>query len=347
MCINFPKKQITLFICLIFVFSGCKAFSPTTEQKLQLIDPRFPYAEENLDVIVSDTNQTVATSSNVVGQMAQAPKTAVNSFVDGYKGRSNANPYDRSEPFVYDDYNRKVLGQMGKDLMEPVDRGEMAYPKALRAPHLVEGEKVELTKEAILYKQHLDKVDDTIMDAEELMVDKDFTNALAKINEALDLDPASEKARATHAKIIRAEERSRFEAELDKKRDEEAEVLRQEQDQVKKQEDMKKARLVEEYIIKIDQSLTYGDYDEAVRLSQVMRNLAPDNPRAREISDQVDLAIFKRSLDPRILHNDMLMEDLILEHFRRYQEYADTGLDDLADRELKKIAFLESLKNTQ
>ncbi|MBN1493674.1 MAG: WVD2 family protein [Candidatus Omnitrophica bacterium] len=320
---------------------------PDTEQRPQIIDPRFPYLEHDAAVAVQRTNETVKQGSNVVGQMAQKPKVAIESFVDGFQGKSDANPYERPKPYFYDDYNRDVLGQMGKDLMEPFESSEMAYPKALRSPYLVEGEDVDLTKEAILYKQQLDEVNKLIMAAEEYVNEKDFLNALAKVNQALDLDPASEMARAMHAKIIRAEERARYEQELERKQAAEAEKLEQEQAEIKKQEDMKKARLVEEYIIKIDQSLTYGDYDEAKRLAELMRNVAPDNPRAREISDQVDLALFKRSLDPRILHNDLLMEDLILEHFRRYQEYADTGLDDLADRELKKIAFLESLKSTQ
>jgi hypothetical protein len=347
MCIKFPKKRILLLVGLVFVLSACHAFMPETEKKPQLIDPRFPYLNDNLEVTTQRTNESVKTAGNVVGQMAQKPVVAVESFVDGFQGRTDDNPYDRSVPYFYDDYNRGVLGQTGKDLMEPVPAGEMSYPKALRAPYLVDGEDVDLTKEAILYKQQLDTVDKLVADAEALMNEKDFTSALAKVNQAADLDPASDLVRAKHAEIIRAEERARFEGEIQVKKKAEDAVLQQEEAEAKKQEDMRKARLVEEYIIKIDQSLTLGDYDEAQRLAQIMRNVAPDNPRAREVSDQVDLALFKRSLDPRILHNDLLMEDLILEHFRRYQEYVDTGLDDLAERELKKIAFLESLKNTQ
>jgi tetratricopeptide (TPR) repeat protein len=320
---------------------------PETQQKPQLVDPRFPYMNDNLAVSVQRTNAAAKASGNVVGQMAQKPVTAVESFVDGFQGRTDENPYDRSVPYFYDDYNRGVLGQMGKDLMEPVPAEDMSYPKALRAPYVVDGENVDLTKEAILYKQQLDEVEKLVADAEALMNEKDFTNALAKVDQAADLDPASDLVRKKHAEIIRAEERARFEGELLVKKEAENALLQKEQDEAKKQEDMRKARLVEEYIIKIDQSLTLGDYDEAQRLAQIMRNLAPDNPRAREVSDQVDLALFKRSLDPRILHNDLLMEDLILEHFRRYQEYVDTGLDDLAERELKKIAFLESLKKIQ
>ncbi len=346
MGIKFPKKRFLLLVGLVFVLSACKAFMPETQQKPQLIDPRFPYLDENLKVSVERTNESAKVAGTVIGQMAQKPVAAAEAVVDGFKGRSDANPYDRAKPYFYDDYNREVLGQMGKDLMEPVPAGEMAYPKALREPYVVEGEKVHLTKEAILYKIQLEEIEKLVAEADELVAQKDFTTALAKMNQAMDLDPANDLVRAKHAEVIRAEERSRLEGALQVQKNAEEELLRQEQAEAQKQEDMRKARLVEEYIIKIDQSLTVGDYDEAQRLSQIMRNLAPDNPRAREVSDQVDLALFKRSLDPRILRNEMLMEDLILEHFRRYQEYVDTGLGDLAERELKKIAFLESLKNT-
>jgi hypothetical protein len=347
MCIKFPKKRLLLLVGLVFVLSACQAFMPDTQKKPTIIDPRFPYLNESLEVSTQRTNESVKVASNMAGQMAQKPVVAVESFVDGFQGRTDDNPYERSVPYFYDDYSRGVLGQEGKNLMEPVPAGEMPYPKALRAPYLVDGENVDLTKEAILYKQQLDAVEKLVAEAEALMNEKDFTGALVKVNQAADLDPASDLVRMKHAEVIRAEERARFEGEMQVKKKAEDAVLQQEESEAKKQEDMRKARLVEEYIIKIDQSLTLGDYDEAQRLAQIMRNLAPDNPRAREVSDQVDLALFKRSLDPRILHNDLLMEDLILEHFRRYQEYVDTGLDDLAERELKKIAFLESLKNTQ
>ena len=39
---------------------------PETGKKPQLIDPRFPYMEENLNVAVQSTNETISTSDSLI-----------------------------------------------------------------------------------------------------------------------------------------------------------------------------------------------------------------------------------------------------------------------------------------
>lgn len=342
---KFPQKKFFLVCLLMMLIASCKSLPLQKYTGPQLCDPRFPYLQDNLEVAVDNVNADVAQVGHAVGKMARKPQVALESIINGYKGVSDKNPYDRPKPYYYEEYSRDVLGSMGERLMEPIADTKMQYPKPLRAAYMVEGEDLQLTKEAILYKQFLDEVSSLLEEAEALMYENRFDEAFAKVNEAFGLDPTNEAAREMYTQVVRAEERAKYEAERQQAEQMRAEKMQEENMQTSQQEDMKLARVVEEYIARIESSLEFNDLEEAQRLALLLGKIAPDSQRARDIIDQVEFVVFQRSLDPRILNNDFLMEDMILEYFRRYQEYIETGLEDLARRELRKITFLESLKN--
>ena len=345
---TFFRLSIVAFFCMVScLLTSCNTISSFVhgDRSYQLVDPRFPYMEQNLTTVADETNHDVAVAGKFLGQTAQKPKIAVKSFVNGYTGKEEGNPYDREKPYYYDEYKREMLSNVGKDLMAPLDNSAMKYPAILRSPYLVNETDVASSKEAIAYQKHLDKIDTMLDDAKKFMDEKKYTEALAKVNQALDNDPASEKARALYGEIVRAQERSSAEAELAKQQQAAQAEKEQEQEVQAQAEADQQRQEVAIYIARIDASLQQGDYDEAKRLADILDKIAPDDPRAMTAADNVDLLVFQHDLDPRVLHTPPLMEDLILEHFGRYQEYNKAGLKTLARRELKKISFLESIKD--
>lgn len=337
----FFKPFLTIW-AMLFLFA-CQTYLPKGNSN-KILDPRFPYREHNITVLTDSMQANTALSGKVLGQVATKPKVLMDSFVKSYRGVSDKSPYKRDKPYFYDDYSRDVLADMGKKLMEPIEGSQMSYPQAIRAPYIVGGREIELSKEAILYKEHLDKVASFIAQAEDYLLNNQYTEALVKVNQALDLDPSSDAARSVYSKIVRRQARGYYEKELVEEKKQVQEEQRAEEAKELRKEKARKARMIEEFAQKITRSLQMQDFEEAKRLADIVRQIDPENSLAKKISDEVDLVIFKRELDPRIITNDIFMEDVILEHLRRYQEYDATGLRDLARRELQKITFLESLK---
>ncbi|MBU1862754.1 MAG: hypothetical protein KKH94_03695 [Candidatus Omnitrophica bacterium] len=330
---------VSIFISLLFtvILSGCQS---QIQPQAKIVNPQAPFLDDNINVMNEYAEKTVDRSADASGRAARLPFRFFNVFRNRVKGISDANPYARSEPYFRDDFKQAQAAQKMEGVTQPEYlRGER-YANTYRSPFIFREElerggtsemtTVQNVSSSLLAKQYLEYQDDLeaeLKRAQKLYDEQRYSEALEVVDKVMDMDTSSYEGRILFEKIIKAREEARINQEKNMR------------------ERVAKHEKVSRYLSEAKEYLEANNLLEAERVSQKALSIDPTHQGAREFADNIEMAKFELKLKASGTSSLEMLEKLIYKHLQLYQQYSNENLKDLAEKELRKVAILESYRD--
>ncbi len=334
-------RFVLLFFFCLFL-TGCQTTDNliSCERPVKIVNPKAPFVDENIDVFEEHLDDGIKRNAGVVATLTRVPVDFFKEFRKKFNGVSDRNPYRRSKPYYKRDFEAAQLADQFGGVLQPDYIRGVPYVNPYHSPFMFKEEflrggtktMVELKDidKSLLAKEYINlqkDLDIKLDRAEKLLEDKDFSGALKLVDEVLDIDMSSYRARVLFEKIIKAREEER----------------------IKKEEEIKKKIANEEkiakYLNEAKEYLMKQEFSEAERLARKALSVDPSNEKARSFLDNIELAKFEYKLKESGTSSLEVLERMIYKHLSLYQEYKNEGLLDLAEKELKRVSILEDYRD--
>lgn len=329
---------IAIGILLSLILSSCQGVKK--EYPTKVVKPQAPFLDENIEIINQRVNDQVDRHATISAHTATKPVRFLDRFTKGIKGISDANPYDRTEPYYHKEFQKDMLAESMQGVTQPTYvRGER-YGKAYRSPFIFKEElerggtsdmtTISDAASSPLARDYLDFQKDLETDlnkARKYYEEGKYSEALELVDKVMDMDTSSQEGRILFEKIVktREEEKQKREAEIRSR--------------------IEKHEKISRYIGEAREYLAQNNYSEALRIGKKATSLDPTHQGAREFVDTVELSQFENKLRTSGVSSLEILERMIYKHLKLYQQYSNENLGALAKKELQKVSILESYRD--
>jgi uncharacterized protein YqeY len=330
-------------ICIFTLFlTGCQSVKEyfIINKPAKIATVQSPYLDGNIEVVDDHVVQNVDRTANVGGKTARLPVRFWETFTKSFKGVSDTSPYDRTSPYGKKDLQSENLSEYFKGVTQPIYMRGEKYAKAYRSPFIFKEDIARagtndmvtlselgsdvLAQEYLLFQRGLDEDLDR---AEKYANEERYAEALEIVDRVMEMDSSTQRGRMLFEKIIK---------------DREANKARHEEEARQK---LAKREKITQYISEAKEQLADDNFEEADRLAQMALSADPTHTGARELIDEIEVARFEHSLKSTGTSSLEILERLIHKHLTLYQQYSHDQLDNLAKKELQKVAILESYRD--